>query len=291
MRVLILGASGMLGFALHRALHDGGFEVMGAIRTSQAPASRWCGGLRYAANVDVQDLSRVLAAVAASRADVVVNAIGEKAGAAPTVLLSVNAMFPRLLERELSPDVYMIHFSTDGVFSGSRGMYDETCRPDATDLYGVSKYLGEPASARCLVLRTSLIGRALAGGAGLVDWLVSQSGVVDGYRRSVFSGLPVNEIANLLVERILPQRERLTGVWHLSAEPISKYALLCLLKRVWSLGQVEIAPADIPVLDRSLDSSRLRRRLGYSPPPWGQLVSGMQAYYQALDARPRMETP
>ena len=65
----------------------------------------------------------------------------------------------------------VIHFSTDCVFSGNRGAYTEEDEPDAEDLYGRTKFLGEVAGANALTLRTSIIGREL--GAHSHCWIGS----------------------------------------------------------------------------------------------------------------------
>jgi dTDP-4-dehydrorhamnose reductase len=288
MRILVLGASGMLGFAVHHALSEHGHEVTGALRGSARPASRWCRSLRYVLNVDVENLPAVLRAIEETRSTVVVNATGARldqgSWSDQRKLFAVNSIFPRVFDRETtSLGVHFIHFSTDGVFSGSQGMYNEQSHADPTDLYGISKLLGEPLGNRSLVLRTSVIGRGISGNDSLVDWFLRQSGTVKGFRRVIFSGLPAPEIARVVATRIIPRPAPLTGLFHMSATPITKYALLGLLREAWSLNHIRIEADDGPALDRSLDSSQLRSALSYTPPPWQTLVSQMVAYYRALD--------
>lgn len=287
MKVLVLGASGMLGFATHRVLHDRGYAVVGAVRDAEKVRSSWCAGLEYTSNVDVEDFDGVLRAVQLSRADVVINATGEK-GARRTDesvrrLFAVNSRFPRLMSSAAkSLGVHFIHFSSDGVFDGRKGMYDESCRPDAVDLYGLSKFLGEAPMEGTLVLRTSLLGRGLKPNDSLVDWFLTRSGRVRGFRRMVFSGLPVNEIAQVLATKVLSRREPLTGLFHLSAAPVSKYDLLGLVRATWAVQKVEVEAEDTVVSDRSLDSSRLRNEISYVPPSWSELVASMHSFYEEL---------
>src|SRR6202034_3690938 len=108
----------------------------------------------------------------------------------PVDTVAVNSLFPTLLARLCSArGIRLIHYSTDCVFSGSassdRGPdgYRESDLPDARDLYGMSKVLGEPPPP-CLVIRTSMIGRELRGHHGLVEWFLSQgAGPVRGFTR------------------------------------------------------------------------------------------------------------
>ena len=279
----------MLGFAVHRVVNDRGYAVVGAVRNAEKVRSTWCADLEYTSDVDVEDFDSVLRAVQLSRADVVINATGEKdtrhTDEHVRRLFAVNSRFPRLMSAVAkSLGVHFIHFSSDGVFDGRRGMYDEGCRPDAADLYGLSKFLGEAPVDGTLVLRTSLLGRGLRPNDSLLDWFLSQSGRVRGFRRVVFSGLPVNEIAHVLATKVLPRPKPLTGLFHLSANPISKYDLLALVRTAWAAQHVEVDADDTVVSDRSLDSSRLRGEISYEPPSWAELVASMRSFYSMTHA-------
>lgn len=288
MKILVLGSSGMLGFAIHRSLHDAGYDVIGTLRSAAPPPSKWCHGLSYTVNLDAEDFARVADIIAEVRPTTVVNAIGVKSiGSEPDGqrrLLLANSMLPRLLDlaaEELG--IHLIHFSTDGVFSGRLGKYDERCRPDPTDVYSMSKFLGEPVGPHSLVIRTSILGRGIESNDSLVDWLVRQRGTVRGFRRAMFSGLPVNEIGRVLGRYILQRPEPLTGLFNLSSAPICKFDLLQLLCQAWALDDIRVEADDDVVIDRSLNSDRLRQRISYEPPPWKALVDDMRRFYETLD--------
>ncbi len=288
MKLAIIGAAGMLGFALHRVLHDAGFDVTGLVRDDGPPGENWCRDLRYVCGTDAEDGDAVIRAIRLMQADTVINAAGIK-GPVTTAeearrMLVVNAVFPRMLgAAATSAGFHFIHVSSDGVFSGKEGSYSESHQPDAADLYGMSKLLGEPADEGVLVLRTSMVGLSLRGGRSLVDWLLAARGPVSGFRRSVFSGLAVTEIAGLLARHVLPRAERLTGLFHVGGQAISKHELLCLLQSAWSLEQVEITVDDAVSLDRSLDSTRFREVTGYQAPRWEVMIESMRSFYAELD--------
>lgn len=275
----------MLGFALHRRLHDSGFNVTGSIRQEISENRPWVSGLDYVKGVRIEDFATVAGAMDRCRPDVVINATGVRSlesvnGDWPR-LLAINSVFPRRAGQLCdSRGIHFIHFSSDGVFSGHQGNYSESSMPDAVDAYGVSKYLGEVQTATALVLRTSMLGRGVVRNESLVDWFLANPGVVRGYRRAIFSGLPVNEIANVL-QRVLTMRTRLTGLCHLAAAPISKFDLLTLLRSAWSHTAV-IEPDDSVILDRSLDATLLSEKIGYRPAPWPQLIAEMRAFYDGL---------
>lgn len=289
MRVLVLGAAGMLGFALHRILADAGWYVTGTVRSHYPPESVWCNGLDYLTRVDVENIDSVKEAIELTKAAVVINAVGIKV--AHNIedfkrMLVVNSLFPRRLGSVTARlGVRLIHFSSDGVFNEGYAPFDETIIPNADDFYGMSKYLGEPDGNHVLTLRTSLVGRTLSGTGSLIDWFLSQRGQVKGYKRSVFSGLPVNEIGIVLAKYILPKLESVRGLFHLSSTSISKADLLELVCATWNINYVSIEPEDGTVIDRSLDSERLKNLIGYTPPSWSQLITSMHEFYYNLEQR------
>ena len=151
MRILILGASGMLGHELLSSLscrHD----VTGAMRRPLEGEA-----------VDAQRFETVERALSKTRPEAVVNAIGVVKQNIEAVqeeyAYNINAEFPHKLAAFCGrAGIRVLQISTDCVFSGDRGMYRETDQPDATDLYGKSKLAGELAGNGCITLRTSMIG-------------------------------------------------------------------------------------------------------------------------------------
>ena len=160
----------------------------------------------------------------------------------------------------------MIQVSTDCVFSGRKGLYTEADNPDAEDVYGRAKLLGEPNAPHCLTLRTSFVGRELAGKLGLLEWFLAQSGAIKGFRRAIFSGFTTTELARI-IEMLLTRFPKASGLYHVSSEPIDKYSLLKLFRERFH-QPVTIEADDRVAVDRSLDSSRFRRDFDYRPPDW-----------------------
>jgi dTDP-4-dehydrorhamnose reductase len=282
MRILVLGASGMLGSAAFRGLADTpGIE---AFATARGEGVRRHFAAPLQANlitgIDVLDTDALLGVLARIRPDVVLNCVGvvKQLGAAkdPLVALPLNALLPHRLARTTAlAGARLVHISTDCVFRGTIGNYTEAMTPDAEDLYGRSKLLGEVDYPHAITLRTSIIGRELGTSNGLVEWFLGASGPVRGFTRAIFSGLPTGELVRVIVRHVLPHPE-LSGVWHVGAAPISKHDLLLLLREVYA-RTTEIEPDPALVLDRSLDSSRFRAATGYMPPAWPVLIEAMRA--------------
>lgn len=289
MKILVLGGTGMLGHAIHRVLHEQGMDVVATARAGPSTEPGLPRALRYERTGDLTDLQELSRALDRCRPDVVVNAAGviKQDSRAGNVLamMAANAVLPRRLELLVrARSAKLLHFSTDCVYSGARGMYAETDIPDATDAYGISKFLGEVTSADALTVRTSIIGRGLQPNHSLVDWFLSARGTVKGYRRAVFSGFPVCDIGHI-VARMLPMlvRGQLTGLYHLSAAPIDKHVLLELVAARWKKTDVDIRPDDEVRIDRSLDSTRLRAVLGFTPDDWPSMINRMHEFYAERD--------
>ena len=278
MKVLILGGSGMLGHKLWQTFRDR-FDTYVTFRQQMA-ASLIPGIFDAAHSIDgvtAQDFDSVVRAFARVRPDVVVNCIGivkqDAAAKDPVVSISVNALFPhRLAELCGAANARLIHLSTDCVFSGQKGDYRESDSPDAADLYGRTKLLGEIGSRGCLTLRTSMIGRELRGSQGLVEWFLSQQGKsVRGFRHAIFTGFTTPALAEVIA-RIIEERRELEGVWHVATEPISKLDLLMLIKKAGGLD-IQVEPDETFFCDRSLNSTLFRQATSFVPPSWSDMIS------------------
>ncbi|MES2400032.1 MAG: SDR family oxidoreductase [Pseudomonadota bacterium] len=281
MRVLVLGASGMLGSSVFREF-DGHapHEVWGLVRNEAflsyfSPAQQG----RILTGVDVLDGAALRAAFERVRPDVVINCVGlikqKEHVEDPLVVLPINAMLPHRLALLCAPgNIRLLHISTDCVFSGRKGMYTEDDPSDAEDLYGKSKYIGElHDAAHAVTLRTSIVGRELNSSRALADWFLAQQAAVHGFRRSIFSGMTAIELARVMRDVVLPDVS-LHGLYHVSSEPISKFDLLNLVAAQYGKA-IDVLPDDALVIDRSLDSSRFRQATGYRAPSWESMVRAM----------------
>ena len=283
MRVLVLGASGMLGNAVVRVIHEKpGLEVFGTVRSSNV----LCQFTKEIANTiitgcDVSDTDSLVKLFAQVKPDVVINCIGLIKQLAdvddPLITLPINAMLPHRLANLCSlSGARLIHISTDCVFCGKKGNYKENDISDATDLYGKSKYIGEVDYPHAITLRTSIIGHELQSTHGLVGWFLSQVEQCRGYRNAIFSGLPTVVLAQIIRDVVIT-RSDLSGVYHVAAKPISKYDLLKLIAEIYEKS-IEIVPDDNLVIDRSLNAERFSLATGYIAPEWIDLIKTMHSY-------------
>lgn len=285
--VLILGGTGMLGHVLFRKLSENPeLQVHATARSLEGIRDRFAPGLlaRFRTGVDANNFDDITRALASIQPDVVINCIGlikqGELASDPLSSITVNAQLPHRITMVCrAAKARMIHISTDCVFDGKKGNYTEKDPTNADDLYGRTKMLGEVAYPHCLTLRTSIIGHELKTRLGLVEWFLSQKGPVRGFRKAVYSGFPTIELARIITDFVLPD-PGLNGIMNVSAAPINKYDLLMMVARRYG-KTVRIDPYDDFVLDRSLDSTEFRRRTGYKPPSWEELVEAMHADFAA----------
>jgi dTDP-4-dehydrorhamnose reductase len=282
MKVLVFGASGMIGSAMFRVLSaKKEWQVWGTLRSDEA--KRFFSGDqqdKLVAGVDVEKHDALVRVFARVKPDVVVNCIGltkhHKEAEDPLQALPLNALLPhRMADLCAVAGARLIHVSTDCVFAGTKGNYGEADASDAGDVYGKSKHLGEVDYTHAITLRTSTIGHELQSAYGLLEWFLSQQGSCKGFNRAIFSGLPNTEFARVVRDVVIP-RPDLHGLYHVGADPIGKYELLKLIARVYG-KQIDIVRNDEFMIDRSLNSARFNQASGYKAAGWPELIQAMDA--------------
>ena len=284
MRILILGATGMLGYSLFSNLNEhANLSVFGTVRSITGKEHFFKDTQQQLiTGVDAYNVSSLQQAIETVAPDVVINCVGliKQHGISKQHIdaVKINALLPHELANICDKsNAKLIHFSTDCVFTGEEGLYTEESLPDARDLYGKSKCLGEVSYGKHLTLRTSIIGHELTSAVSLVDWFLSQGESTKGFSKAIFTGLPTCYIAKLLVEYILPNPE-VKGLLHLSVDPIEKYTLLQLIAKQYQ-KKIAIVESKELVINRSLNSDKFRQLTQFNPPSWSQLVEFMYTDY------------
>lgn len=257
-------------------------ETWATVRNSDEVllASEYLPGTQIYPGVDASNFDSIKSAIDEIQPTVIVNCIGiikqDALAYDPTASIEINALLPhRIASLSKAIGSKFIHISTDCVFDGAKGSYLESDVPNASDLYGRTKFLGEIHHEGGLTLRTSIIGPELRSSRSLLDWFLSQSGTTNGYTKAVFSGLTTLELSRV-VYQCATEWSHLSGLYQVSAAPINKFDLLSLVKARYGLD-IEIQAKDEPVIDRSLDSTRFREATGYQPPSWDEMVSELAA--------------
>jgi dTDP-4-dehydrorhamnose reductase len=288
MRILVLGATGMLGNAVFSVLSEtDDAQVFGTVRSEDARrffipelASR----LVVAENLeDFETLEGLFDMV---EPQVVVNcvALGKSASSDLMKLISIFSLLPHRLGRLCRlRSARLVLISSDGVFSGSCGGYTEDDYPDGSDSYGIAKQLGELNEPHVITLRTSIIGHELQTKSGLIEWFLSQSGQCRCYTRAIFTGFPTVVLAQVIRDVVIP-RPDLHGIYHVATQPISKFDLLRLVAQRYAKS-IELMPDDNVIINRSLSAERFEKATGYTPPAWPELIDSMYCHRYGLEGK------
>lgn len=282
--ILILGGSGMLGHTMFTELTALGHDVHATVRSTDTVKRLGMPEAKIHAGVEASDMAAIEKLLDELKPNMAVNCLGitkQKLGKAEIIsALEINAIFPQRLAMACQErSIRMLQISTDCVFDGITGMYTEGSEDFAHDLYGESKRFGEVDGDGILTIRTSIIGHELTAYKSLVDWFMGQEGSTRGFSKAIFSGFPTITLTRLLHSHILPNSD-LQGLYHVSVDPIDKLTLLQLIAKVYD-KTITIEEDQSVVIDRSLDSSRFRKTVGYTPPNWEALIREMHEHYLA----------
>ena len=230
-KVLVLGSSGMLGHILTNTLEqDNSFNVFNISRNKKIN--------KKTIICNVTDFEKLQEIISDIKPEYIVNCVGiliEDSINNPDIANSINNEFPhilRLLATKLNFTI--IHISTDCVFDGSTGNYDEDSKKTPVDIYGKTKSLGEIINNDHLTIRTSIIGPELKQRTtGLFCWVLSNaSKTIEGFDKSVWSGLSTLELSKAISYCI---KNNLKGLLHIHSKPITKYNLIELINQEFGL--------------------------------------------------------
>ena len=185
--------------------------------------------------------------------DIVINGVGVIKHIRPDKHADINAIlinsaFPRLLANMCEEKkVKMIHPSTDCVFDGLLPFtrrYYETDESNAIDVYGKTKFLGEPPN--CTVIRTSIIGEEIKQQKSLIEWVKKNAnGEINGYINHRWNGVTCYQFAKICHE-IINKNLFWNGVKHVFSGDINKYDLVKIINSVFDL-RIKVNPVAAPI--------------------------------------------
>jgi len=191
--------------------------------------------------------------------DVIINCIGlikQRKDKLPLDFVNINTAFPLVLSSVCKNiGAKFVHVTTDCVFDGEKGQYNEQDKHTANDVYGMSKSLGEPKEAN--VIRTSIIGEEKENKLSLLEWAKSKRGeTVNGFLNHHWNGITCLQFAKLC-EQIINDNLFWSGVKHVfSPNAVSKYELLCMISDAFKLDLNVIPFYADENCDRTLTSIR-----------------------------------
>jgi dTDP-4-dehydrorhamnose reductase len=279
MRILILGVSGLIGHRLLLELSSD-FEVFGTLhrKKNQYLSLPLFSGNNIIEGVDILDFEILKGIMIAINPDVILNCVGitkRKIEINSTFEpIVINALFPHQLAGWAKENQKrIIHFSTDCVFDGKLGNYNEKSLTTAEDIYGKTKALGEINYSHTLTIRSSFMGQELFDKTELLDWFLAQDGEqINGFKNTFYSGVSTIFMARVVKDIILNFPE-LSGIYQLAPEkPISKFELLSIAKNAFNVN-VDIKPDETHVHLPTLDATKLRSKMNLIVPSWNEMMS------------------
>ncbi|WP_115118571.1 SDR family oxidoreductase [Synechococcus sp. UW105] len=282
MKTLILGGSGLIGSTILSFFADHNiYDLHTICRKPDILARRLPDRIR-SAQLDATNFNQLRDYLKFNSFDVVINCAGLTKHLPNSSLTEyacpVNSYLPHFLaNNSIEFGFHLIHISSDCVFAGSRGDYSELDSPDALDVYGKSKHLGEVSNIpNVLTLRTSTVGHELSTSYGLLEWFLRQD-KCNGFKNAFFSGLTTLELSQFLHTYLL-SKSRVSGLLNLAGPKIDKFTLLDIVKNVYN-RDICILPDSSVSIDRSLNSKRLQSLLCYNPPTWLNMIKAMHAHH------------
>jgi dTDP-4-dehydrorhamnose reductase len=280
MKILILGAEGMLGHKLFEVLSSSYPETYGAIsgkvndhiykQISMFQTER------IIPDVNAMEFEQIESIIKNVNPDIVINCLRvtthNNTALSAIKNITVNSVLPQqLLKVTYNRGCRLIHYSSDCVFDGKLGMYSEDDIPNAIHMYGRTRLLGEVCADHALVLRGSVIGQELMNHNSLLDWFLrKKGGDIKGFSRAIYSGLSSIETAKV-TSLILSNKQSLTGLYNIASDPISKYDLLNLAKKSFAVD-VKIKRDNSFKIDRSLNPNKFNKEMNYIAPSWALMM-------------------
>jgi len=277
MKIYILGISGMLGSKLFQEFLKKNYKVRGYSRTVPKKFLKY--KTKIDSNINIENITKLKKKIIKFRPKFIINCIGvikqKIIKSDEKKIFYINSVLPHEINKISNIiNSRLIHFSTDCVFDGKKGNYNENDLPNADDIYGMSKAFGEVNSNNALTIRTSIIGHELGSKNSLLEWFLHlDKKECYGFTDAYFSGLPTIEIFNF-IEKFIIKNKKINGIYNLSASKISKYSLLKKISKIYS-KKIKIIKNNDLKIDRSLNSKKIKKLINYKSPSWDNLIKNM----------------
>jgi dTDP-4-dehydrorhamnose reductase len=289
MRILITGASGLLGLnlALEAAKQH---LVYGTVNSQQLQTQAF-----KVVQSDLLAPGAVENLLEATQPNWVIHCAAlanlDACEANPALAEKLNTWLPgKMAQYVARGGARLVHISTDAVFDGLRGHYIETDLPNPQSTYARTKLLGEQAVVEtnpdAIIVRTNLYGWSLTGKRSLAEFFfykLTAKRSVPGFTDVFFCPLLVNQLAHILLRML---EKNLSGLYHVvCSQSTSKYEFGMMLARKFGLDNSLITPSSINLArlkaarspHLTLQVDKVNQALGESMP---DLSSGLEHFYK-----------
>lgn len=278
MKVLIFGCTGMLGSTLIKYFSKKKIETYGTYRNLEKKNFLLKNTTLQDKNFIKFDLNKKFklnSVIKNINPDLIINALGlikQKNKISKKKMYLLNSIFPQLLGKlALKKKFKLLHISTDCVFLGDKGFYNEYDIADAIDDYGKSKFNGEINNKNSLTIRTSIIGHEINSQDGLLDKFISRK-IKIGFKNVYFSGFTTLELSKIILKFFFNKKIYNTNrIIHLASKKISKFDLLSKINKIYKT-KIILKENNSFYLDRSLDSTRFNKKYKFKPKTWNKMI-------------------
>ncbi len=294
---LVTGANGFLGSNAGVFL-NGTVETVGQVRADRSTTL-----FNSTVALDLTDSAAVARAVDKLRPKVIFHSAAmaghEACEANPAEAMRVNATATgSLAEAASACGALMVYISTDAVFDGSKGSYEETDVTNPFSVYGQSKLAGEVAvrttSDHHLILRTNFFGWSPSGSRSILEFFVN------GFRsRKAMKGYTDFTVTSIYAQQLLSAtaalvEHRATGTFHVaSRDALSKFDFGRAIAETFSLDSSLLKPSVSAAADHStsrtrdlsLSTAKLTSALGQSLPSQAEGIAKAYDDEAALTGR------
>jgi len=296
MRILVTGASGLLGLNLAlsaASVSGGGHLVFGTVKEHVLKTDAF-----QAIRTDLLSPGAVERLLDQTQPDWVIHCAAmanvDACEAEPEQARQLNSELPaRLATCVARGGARLVHISTDAVFDGQRGGYSEEDAPNPLGIYARTKLEGErgvaEANPQAIIARVNLFGWSMSGSRSLGEFFFYNLGArkrVLGFTDVFFCPILANDIAPILLQLL---EKDLSGLFHVvSRECASKYEFGARLARRFGLDESLITPTSVangglkaarsPNL--TLRTDKLVAALGEPPPDLSTSIEHFYTLYQ-----------
>jgi len=303
MRLLITGASGLLGLNLSLLASAQGHHVIGLSHTQRLH------GIPFELKqVDLRNKKQSQAMIEEIEPEAIIHCAAianiSEAEKDPVNTHQINAVVPEWLSGAAARwDVPFVYISSDAVFDGEEGGYRETDTPHPLSHYAQSKLEGEQvvqaANPKAIIARVVFYGWSASGKRSLSEFFYNhllEGKSVNGFEDTFFCPLYVEDLGQALLEMI---DKGCSGLYHVtSPECLSKYTFGVRIAERFGFDPDLIVPIRASEIDRgaarslnlALNSDKVQAALGRALPSVDEGIEklyqrwqeGLPAYLQTL---------
>ena len=274
MRILILGSTGVLGKTLQLYLSKKNIDFLTLSREKSKNRNI---NLKNFSNF--KKLGQIISKIKPTH---IINCIGvtkfNNTYKNKKLTISLNTKMPIYLAKFCKLNkIYLLHISTDCVFSGKKGNYSDNSVKDSKDLYGLSKNKGEVKNKFTSTIRTSFIGPELNTKKSLLSWFLNEKKFVRGYSKAFFSGLTSLELCKIIDNYFIKKNILQNKIINIGSRRISKFMLLTKIRMIFK-KKIDIVRYQNFIIDRSLDSKKFRKLSNYKVVKWDKMLLELKKF-------------